>query len=457
MVTLGQRQRPVRARRRTRAVRWSIAALATSLGLVLGPGQASAQASPGDLDPTFGTGGKVATDFVGGHDQARALVVQADGRLVAAGIAVTGEATNLDFALARYHPDGTLDPTFGNGGEVTTDFGGFPPADEAHALVQQADGKLVVAGGVFRSGGDSDNDFALARYQPEGTPDPTFGNGGIVLTDFADGEEARELALQADGKLVAAGVAFTFGAGQMFGLARYNPDGSLDPSFGNGGTVTTAFGSGTVQLSGLAVQADGKLVAAGTVLVGSTLDFALVRYQPDGTLDQTFGKGGRVITQITRSDDDAQALALQADGKLVLAGSANVGGHFDFALARYRPNGALDRTFGKAGKVTTDFTGPDNSDAANALALQADGKLVAAGVAFTGGVGEDFALARYQRDGSLDPSFGTGGRVTTDFTGSTPFESVNALAVQADGNLVAAGVVEAGELSDFALARYAAR
>jgi uncharacterized delta-60 repeat protein len=441
-----------------RAVRWSIAALATSLGLVLGPGQASAQASPGDLDPTFGTGGKVTTDFVGGHDQASALVVQADGRLVAAGLA-TGEATNLDFALARYNPDGSLDPSFGNGGEVTTDFGGFPPDDHAHALVQQADGKLVAAGGVFRSDGDFDNDFALARYNPDGTLDPTFGNGGIVLTDFADGEEAHALALQADGKLVAAGVAFTSGAGQMFGLARYNPDGSLDPSFGNGGTVTTAFGSGIVQPSGLAVQADGKLVAAGSVLVGSTLDFALVRYQPDGTLDQTFGNGGRVTTKITRSDDDAQALALQADGKLVLAGSANVGGHFDFALARYRPNGALDRTFGKAGKVTTDFTGPDNSDAANALALQADGKLVAAGVAFTGGVGEDFALARYQRDGSLDPTFGTGGKVTTDFASSTAFESVNALAVQADGNLVAAGVaqVAAGAQPDFALARYAAR
>jgi uncharacterized delta-60 repeat protein len=441
-----------------RAVRWSIAALATSLGLVLGPGQASAQASPGDLDPTFGTGGKVTTDFVGGHDQARALVVTADGRLVAAGLA-TGEATNLDFALARYNPDGSLDPSFGNGGEVTTDFGGFPPDDHAHSLVQQADGKLVVAGGVFRSDGDFDNDFALARYNPDGSLDASFGNGGIVLTDFADGEEAHALALQADGKLVAAGVAFTSGAGQMFGLARYNPDGSLDASFGNGGTVTTAFGSGIVQPSGLAVQADGKLVAAGSVLVGSTLDFALVRYQPNGTLDQTFGKAGRVTTQITRSDDDAQALALQADGKLVLAGSANVGGHFDFALARYRPNGTLDRTFGKAGKVTTDFTGPDNSDAANALAVQADGKLVAAGVAFTGGVGEDFALARYQRDGSLDPAFGTGGKVTTDFAGSTAFESVNALAVQADGNLVAAGVaqVAAGAQPDFALARYAAR
>ena len=439
------------------AVRWWIAALATSLGLVLGPGQASAQASPGDLDPTFGVGGKVTTDFVGGGDQARALVVQADGKLVAAGLAVTGEATNNDFALARYNPDGSLDPTFGNGGEVTTDFGGSPPFDNANALVQQADGKLVVAGGVYRSGGDLDNDFALARYNPDGTLDPSFGNGGIVLTDFADGEEAYALALQADGKLVAAGIAATSGIGQMFGLARYNPDGSLDPGFGSGGTVTTAFASGIVQPSGLAVQPDGKLVAAGSVLVGSTLDFALVRYRPDGTLDRTFGKAGRVITEFTPNDDDAQALVLQADGKLVLAGSANVSGHFDFALARYRPDGKLDRTFGKTGKVTTDFTGPDDSDAANALALQPDGKLVAAGFAFTGGVGEDFALARYGHDGRLDPTFGTDGKVTTDFTGSTPFESVNALAVQADGNLVAAGVVETGGLSDFALARYATR
>jgi uncharacterized delta-60 repeat protein len=229
VVTVAQRQGPVRAWRRMWAVRWSIAALATSLGLVFGPGQASAQASPGDLDPTFGTGGKVTTDFVGGHDQARALVVQADGRLVAAGIA-TGEATGLDFALARYNPDGSLDPSFGNGGEVATDFGGFPPDDQAYALVQQADGKLVVAGGVFRSGGDFDNDFALARYNPDGTLDPSFGNGGIVLTDFADGEEAHALALQADGKLVAAGVVEAGGCRTSRWPAT--PDGDRHPSGG---------------------------------------------------------------------------------------------------------------------------------------------------------------------------------------------------------------------------------
>jgi uncharacterized delta-60 repeat protein len=142
-----------------------VVALATSLGLVLGPGQATAQASPGDLDPTFGTGGKVTNDFVGGHDQARALVVQADGRLVTAGLASTGEATDLDFALARHNPDGTLDPTFGNdpsfgnGGTVTTAFN--TRIVQPSGLAVQADGNLVAAG-VVETGGQSD--LALARY-----------------------------------------------------------------------------------------------------------------------------------------------------------------------------------------------------------------------------------------------------------------------------------------------------
>jgi uncharacterized delta-60 repeat protein len=429
--------------------------MATALALIVGPGQTPAQAKSGDLDPTFGAGGKVTTDFVRNSDQAKAVVVQSDGKVVAAGSAITSQDGNTDFALARYNPDGFLDLDFGTFGRVTTDFGGFPPVDEINAIVQQSDGKLVVAGGVFTSSGGFDNDFALARYNPDGTLDSTFGTGGIVTTDFADGETAFSLVVQADGKLVAAGIASSNVEGSMFGLARYNSDGTLDPTFGTGGTVTTAFaGFGVVPSGSLAVQADGKLVVAGTVSSGMTLDFALARYQPDGALDPTFGSGGKVTTDLmSSSDDDAEALVVQADGKLVVAGSVDSATGFDFALVRYQPDGALDPTFDRDGKVITEFTASING--AKALALQADGKLVAAGFAFTDGLSSDFALARYHPNGALDRTFGRAGKVTTDFAGPSPDDQINALAVQADGSLVAAGVAGgSGGSGDFALARY---
>jgi uncharacterized delta-60 repeat protein len=221
-----------------------------------------AQARPGDLDRGFGGDGTVTTDFPG---VARALVVQGR-KLVAAGLAFSSE-TSDDFGLARYNSNGALDRSFGTGGKVTTNITGSGSPDEANALAQQADGKLVAAGGTdaFATG----SDFALARYNPDGTLDPSFGTGGMVTTGL---ELAFALVVQADGKLVAAGV-----AGQDFGLARYNPNGTLDASFGTGGTVTTDFAGDSDAAHALAVQPDGKLVAAGEA--GPCCDFALARYR----------------------------------------------------------------------------------------------------------------------------------------------------------------------------------
>jgi uncharacterized delta-60 repeat protein len=399
---------------------------------------APAQARPGDLDRSFGMDGKVTTDFAG-SGLARALVVQ-DRKLVAAGVAFNSE-TSDDFGLARYNANGALDRSFGTDGKVTTNIIGSISPDEANALVQQTDGKLVAAGrtlgpiGVF--------DFALARYSPDGTLDPSFGSGGIVTTDIAGtSDNAYALVRQADGKLVAAGSTDNIETGSDFALARYNPDGTLDPGFGVGGTVTTDIASNINEARALVRQADGKLVAAGfAVGLTGTFDFALARYNPDGTLDAGFGTGGAVTTDIAGGDDFAHALAVQADGKLVAAGVAPTATGSAFALARYNPDGTLDPSFGTGGTVTTDLNG-----GANALVVQVDGKLVAAGVA-----GNDFALARYNPNGTLDASFGTGGTVTTDFAGTS--DNAFALAVQADGKLVAAG----GTGSAFALARYRAR
>ena len=280
--------------------------------VVLGP--AALGDSPGDLDPTFGVGGVVTTPILRGG--AQALVLQPDGKLVAAG------KGGDHFALVRYNPDGSLDTGFGVGGKVTTSIAA--PGSEAYALALQPDGKLVAAGRTWEENqGKIMSMFALVRYNPNGSRDTSFGSEGLVWWPLYDSSaRAFALALQPDGKLVAAGP-------PNFTLVRYNPDGSLDTSFGSGGVVTTAIGAYGDGAFALALQPNGKLVAAGYASPTKFPDyFAVVRYNPDGSVDRTFGADGTVTTP----SGVAEALALQPDGKLVAVGEGGSGG---FRLARY--------------------------------------------------------------------------------------------------------------------------
>ena len=256
-----------------------------------------ALAAPGDLDPSFDGDGRVLTDFrsgrFSGFDSVNALVVHPNGKLVVAGsrtVLVPFGLVRLAvprFALARYNPDGSLDRSFGGDGRVSTRFG-F--SSGARALVLQPDGKPVAAG--VSGLGTAPEDFALARYNPDGNLDTSFGTGGLVRTDFGGGELAAALVLQPDGKLVAAGVNFF---DEDIALARYNPDGNLDTSFGSGGLVRTDFG-GSESVSALVLQPDGKLVAAGFGRVGRVGSFVLARYSPNGSIDTSFGAGGMALT-----------------------------------------------------------------------------------------------------------------------------------------------------------------
>ncbi len=334
----------------------------------------SAQGAPGTLDQSFGTGGKVATSFGSSYDAAYAVAIQRNGKIVAAGVSGFGV-----FALARYKPNGTLDASFGRGGKVKTP---FSQKAAATSVALQEDGKIVAAGG---GGGD----FVLARYKPNGTLDPAFGSGGRVTTEIEPDNyaEALALAIQPDGKIIAAGgTSPNGGVDYVFALARYNPNGTLDPSFGSGGTTTTTIGSEHASIVwGVVVQPDGDVVAAGYDFTYNGEDqpttlghFELARYQPNGTLDPSFGTGGRVTTQIG-SGDAAFDVALQSDGKIVAAGTsqATSTAPLKFALIRYKLDGSLDPDFGSGGKVTTAFA----EDAyARGVAIEPDGKIVAVGV-----------------------------------------------------------------------------
>jgi uncharacterized delta-60 repeat protein len=391
----GHQPRRTRERRQrfAKVAVWRKTAFAFAFAFALaGMSARPALAASGDLDTTFGRDGKVTTNFTTDYDFASSVAIQADGRIVAVGSAGT-DCTCETFVLARYRPFGALDPTFGGDGKVTTHFDG---GGSAMAVAIQADGKIVVAGGARLSGR-----FALARYDPDGSLDPTFSGNGKMTTDFPGGYAfASGVAIQSDGKIVAAGR-----TDYRFALARYNPDGTPDPTFSGDGKMTTDFTGRGDGARSVVLQTDGKIVAAGFANSGQR--FALARYEADGTLDPTFGADGKVTTNFTTGLDFASGVAIESDGKIVAAGSAN--DRATFALARYNLNGALDPTFGGDGKVTTNFT--DDDDFASAMAIQADGKIVAAGSADV-----RFGLARYDPDGTLDGTFGGDGRVQTNFS-----------------------------------------
>jgi uncharacterized delta-60 repeat protein len=409
-----------------------------------------ADAAAGDQDETFGGFGKVTTNLKS-SESAFAVAIQADKKIIAAGFTIGPGASS--FALVRYNIDGSLDETFGNGGVVSTD---FDLGSNVSDLAIQSDGKIVAAGTAFSNNSDS-QDFAIVRYNANGSLDSSFGSGGKVITDFFGGtDQVAAIAIQSDGKIVLGGNAFTPGSPAIdFTLARYNADGTPDSKFGDDGKVTTDFFGEADFLTSLEFQSDGKLIAAGTARIPAVgrFEFALARYTKKGRLDQSFGSGGKVTTEFGTTGG-AAAMAVQTDDKIVVAGDSfsEVSGG-DFALLRYSPNGALDSSFGSGGRVTTDILG--SADQATALAISVNGKIVVGGNALLPVVprNQDFAVARYRPDGTLDAAFGVGGKTTTDFSGSNDVDSLSDLAIQTDGKIVAVGGASIAS-GDFALARY---
>jgi uncharacterized delta-60 repeat protein len=312
-----------------------------------------------------------------------------------------------------------------------------------------------VLGGFSAAAGGSD--FALARYEPDGRLDASFGIGG-TLTNHVPGMNGQiaALALQPDGRIVAAG--FTRGTdGTDIAAARYEPDGHLDPSFGQGGIVTTDLG-GSDEAAALTLQPDGKILVAGcTRCLSGTSRSALVRYSGDGSVDPTFGDHGTVVTDFPEQSDAASAISILPNGKILAAGFAALQGpgfgpDTDFSLVRFLPDGRPDPTFGQHGQVATDF-GQRENDAASSLLTLADGKILAAGYAYVGS--KTFALIRYRADGNIDQTFGANGMTTTDFGGGDGYAqgaTASGLALQPDGKIVVVGVQR--QQMDFALARY---
>ena len=385
-------------------------------------------AAPGDLDPSFGSGGIVLPLNL----YAYAIAIQPDGKIVAAG--EIGDT----FAVARYNTDGTPDLTFGSGGKVITAFGNG--GSIAGAIAIQSDGKIVAAGanyyGFYEYDPPPNYDFFLARYNTDGSLDSTFGTGGKVITTFSNSNSGvNDIKIQSDGKIVVVS-----SSGGFF-LARYNINGSLDNSFGTGGLVSTNFGNNSFAYSvasAVAIQSDGKIVAAGSDSNGANSGFALARYNTDGSLDASFGTGGKLVTSFGNEVSFAYDVAIQSDGKIVAVGYSSTGTNLDFTLVRYNTDGSLDSTFGAGGKVVTTFSN-GITFVKNAVAIQANGKIVVVGSSKgDNGTISGFTLVRYNADGSLDSTFGSGGKVVTRI--GTLYNYATAAAIQPDGKIVVVGI-----------------
>ena len=317
-----------------------------------------------------------------------------------AGFARTaGTGGDNDFALARFNADGSLDTSFDGDGRVLTDVapsGGRN--DIGRDVLVQPDGRIVVVGsldpGIYA-------DAAVLRYNADGSLDTSFSGDGKLTTRFNSSTgEANAVALLPDGKLLVAGTSSFNASNFNFGLARFNADGTVDTGFGFNGAVSADFGSNSEAAFDLAVQADGKIVLVGK----SANNLALARFNADGSLDTSFDGDGLLVTDIVPGTESGQSVLVQPDGRIVVAGVSSSSGSNDFALARYNADGSLDTSFDGDGLLVTDFDAGD--DQAYSVLLQADGRIVVAGYAMIGG-DRNFALARYNPDGSPDLAFGT--------------------------------------------------
>ena len=410
----------------------------------------SAVAAPGDLDLSFGNAGIVTTAIGSGSDLAKGVAVQSDGKIIAAGYSSNGSSN--DFSVVRYNTDGTLDTTFNTTGKLTTDFGGD---DYANSIVLQSDGKIVVAG--YTNNGSYK--IAVARYNTNGSPDSTFGPSasGKVTTISMGYSIAYAVTVQSDGKIIVVG-----GAGSVQGpliIVRYNTDGSLDNTFNGTGANTVMYSQTGDFGYAVAVQNDGKIVVTGSGTAVATgypqTVITKVRFNSDGTRDSTFTNGFLAIGTAVYG----AGVALQGDGKVVVAGysagdsnGSAANGHF--YLSRFTASGDYDTSFGGGSGWLSTPVGI-GQDTGRGVALQGDGKIVVAGYSYNGNTTfNDFAVVRYNNDGSLDTSFQTTGKVRTSIGNGNAY--AQSLALQNDGRIVVAGYSSNGTKNLFTIARYQA-
>lgn len=421
--------------------------LIISLSIMLLP--SLARSAPTDLDPSFATGGKLLST-VGTQSSLYSVVIQPDGKIIAVGQA-TNAAAQTVFAVVRYLPDGKFDTSFGSGNNGIV-LEPMQSAAMATDVALQSDGKIVVVGEALVNSGE----FIVVRYLPDGKLDASFANTGkaiIPVTTAGKATHVNAVAIQNDGKIVVVGSSDNANTNLDVTLVRYQPNGSLDAGFGNGGKMITSVSAGIDQASDVVIQADGKIVVGGSSFNGSYDDFALLRYNSDGKLDNSFGNNGIVTLPAGKNGGHLYALAIRSDGRIIAAGMNHNGTNQNFAVIRLQPNGTIDNSFGGSslGKVLVDFGAVDSS--AYSLAVESNGNLLLGGYGDKSPGASLFALAQLLPDGILDTTFGNTGKILTELSPPN-LETINRIVIQNDGKILAAGTSRSNTGSQFALVRY---
>jgi uncharacterized delta-60 repeat protein len=394
-------------------------------------------------DTSFGSSGLVTTDFLRGADSASAVAVLPDGRVVVAGSAGIARDDKTVFAVARYEVDGALDYHFAGNGFVTTAIGG---SSAALAVARDASGRIVAAGRTCASARSANCQIAVARYWPDGALDSSFGQAGVAILKLGTKHaEATALTILPSGRMLVAGT-----QNDLFVIARLEPDGSLDATFGQAGVATLGFGRDAAAARALLAEPSGDIVVAGSALGAADHDFALGMFDDSGRLDVLCGVDGRVRADFDGAHDAATALALAADGGILVAGEATMtGSPTTFAVMKLHADGSTDTAFGTQGHALVSFP----SDAhPRALLVLPSGTIVAAGAATRSATDADLAFAFLTPAGALDPAFGTDGIVTHDVLGG--LDTVNGLAVAPGGRMIAAGSASSPSGGDVVVARY---
>ncbi len=382
-------------------------------------------AQGGPLDPAFDTDGLIITDFTT-DITGKSVAIQADGKIVVAG------ATSLwgigDILVVRYNSDGSIDNSFDGDGFLSTPIAGGNSV--AFGILVQSDAKILVAGN-FNNG--FDQDFVLVRYLSDGTLDNSFDGDGILVTDFGGMfNDGHSFALQVDGKIIVTGISSN-AIGNNFTMVRYNSDGSLDNSFDGDGVVILD-PSPYLFNTRISILPDAKLLVSGTADPDS--GFRLLKFNSDGSVDTGFDFDGMVTTMLAFGNDNSYSHTVQSDGKIVVAGVSIPGFTFDVVVIRYNSDGSLDNTFDSDGVFTTDIAG--SNQYVTTVKIQVDGKIVVTGTTEIPGT-TNFALVRLLGDGTPDPSFDADGIVTTTFGVFNEMAWINGMAIQTDDKIVVVG------------------
>ncbi len=397
-------------------------------------------AAPVFLAPGGGTG-KVFMPVGAGSDIANSAFIQPDGKIVVSGYSENG--SKINFSLVRLNPSGSFDTSFDGDGKLLLSVSGR--GDYAKSALLQPDGKIIVVG--WGSNG-TNNDFSLARLNPNGSLDTSFDGDGKLLLAVGVGDDiANSAFVQVDEKIVVVGYSQN-GANYDFSLVRLNPDGSLDTTFDGDGKLLLPVGVSNDTALTAFIQTDEKIVVTGYSYYGSNTDFSLIRLNANGSLDTSFGSDGKLLLGIGTQNDHAYDTILQPDGKIVVAGYSRNGSNDDFSLARLNSNGSLDTSFDGDGKLLL----PVGTvwDYATSALVQPDGKIVVVGSSL-GTSNFDFSLARLNSNGSLDTSFDSDGKLLLP-VGTDHDEAWSAL-LQPDGKIVVAGYSMNGSTNDFSLVR----